>query len=59
MTYQDLIEELQAYSPEELKQHVTLLHCCGVGEFEMDDECSCEEVESITAYSGKQIVIIV
>ena len=59
MTYQDLIEELQAYSPEELKQHVTLLHCCGVGEFEMDDESSCEEVESITAYSGKQIVIIV
>jgi hypothetical protein len=59
MTYQDLIEELQAYSPEELKQHVTLLHCCGVGEFEMDDESSCEEVESITAYSGKQIVILV
>ena len=59
MTYQDLIEELQAYSPKELKQHVTFLHCCELSEVEMDDEVSCEEVESITAYSGKQIVILV
>lgn len=59
MTYQDLIEELQAYSPEELKQHVTFLHCYSVDEVEMDDETSCEEVEWATAYSGKQIVILV
>jgi len=60
MTYQDLIQELQAYSPEELKQHVTFLYCCEPSEVEIDDEVSCEEVESIIAYtSGKQIVILV
>lgn len=54
MTYQDLIEELQGYSPEELKQNVILY------DIQSDDECSLEEIDSLTAYNqNHQLVLFV
>ena len=59
MTYLDLIEELQGYSMEELKQNVTFLISDG-DDLETDDEISLEEVDWMTAYNqNKQILIVV
>jgi|694.fasta_scaffold116710_6 hypothetical protein len=59
MTYQDLLEELQGYSTEELKQNVTFL-ICSDNNFEIDDEISLEDIDWITAYNqNDQIVIVV
>jgi len=59
MTYLDLIEELQEYSMEELKQNVTFL-ISSADDFEIDDEVSLEEVDWMTAYNqNKQILIVV
>jgi hypothetical protein len=59
MTYLDLIEELQGYSMEELKQNVTFL-ISSADDFEIDDEVSLEEVDWMTAYNqNKQILIVV
>jgi hypothetical protein len=59
MTYLDLIEELQGYSMEKLKQNVTLL-ISSCDDLKIDDELSLEEVDWVTAYNqNDQIVIIV
>jgi hypothetical protein len=59
MTYLDLIEELQGYSMEELKQNVTFL-ISSADDFEIDNEVSLEEVDWMTAYNqNKQILIVV
>jgi hypothetical protein len=59
MTYLDLIEELQGYSMEKLKQNVTLL-ISSCDDLKIDDELSLEEVDWVTAYNqNDQIVIVV
>ena len=59
MTYLDLIEDLQGYPLEKLKQNVTFL-ICSADDFEIDDEVSLEEVDWMTAYNqNEQIVIFV
>jgi hypothetical protein len=63
MTYQDLIEELQGYSPEELQKDVTFLFSDGIEEigFKCDDELSASDVDSLTciSYFDCQIFIMV
>ena len=59
MTYLDLIEDLQGYPLEKLKQNVTFL-ISSADDFEIDDEISLEEVDWMTAYNrNEQIVIFV
>jgi hypothetical protein len=55
MTYQDLIQELQDYSPEQLQQHVKFMYC---GDSEDGDKCSAEDVSFLTCTEGNQIYII-
>jgi hypothetical protein len=60
MTYQDLIEELQSYSPEELKQNVILFYgCAGIEDVQLDDENSLEDIDSLTCYKKNKIVLFV
>jgi hypothetical protein len=57
MTYQDLIEELQALSPEELKQNVTIWYCCE--DVKYDEQVSFEEIDELIAYNeNNQLVIL-
>lgn len=59
MTYQDLIDELQSYSPEQLKQHVILYYGCdGIEDVKLDDECSLEDISSITAYNANNQLVL-
>jgi hypothetical protein len=57
MTYQDLIEELKSYSPEELKQPVKFMYL-DHGYVEEGDTCSAEDVNDITVYDGDEIYIL-
>lgn len=59
MTYQDLIEELQGYSPEELKQNVIVHYgCADTEDLETDDESSLQEVDSLTAYNQNHKLVL-
>jgi len=52
MTYQDLIEELQGYTPEQLKQNVVFQYV------ETGDECSAEDVDWVTSYNEENQIVI-
>lgn len=58
MTYQDLINELQGYSSEELKQNVTFL-ICTAHDLQEDDELSLEEVDWVTTSDGEGKILMV
>lgn len=57
MTYQDLIEELQGYTPEQLKQNVVFQFIDDVNA-KVDDTVSAGTVDWLTAETPENKIVI-
>jgi hypothetical protein len=59
MTYQDLIEELQGYSPEELQQEVTFLFGDDLVMKSQETLSTGDSIDWITCIDDGKVVILV